>query len=144
MIALCKGYHEYLNGAYWQLMDYSKETAEADSNKEEDEEEAEEGERSANPSPAKQKQQTLYEDPFSSSGILPPPPHPLSLQPVINSPYQRPGNPHLQASPDGKRLRPVSRPGYPYSLYGSGGYVPGNRITHGIAPMQNQETQCEG
>ena len=89
----------------------------------------EEEDPTVNPSPAR----PTLDDSFSR--LLPPPPHPFGVQNVVNSPFQRPPNPHLQASPDTKRLRPFSRPGYPYSLYGR------LQDPMGVA-TQIQQTQC--
>ena len=100
---------------------------------------------SANTSPAKQRQQSfINHDPF---GLLPPP-HPLNLPSVINSPYQRPGNPHLQTSPNTKCVRPVTRPPppsvYPYPFYGSS-LTPTNlpEVMQVSMGTTNQETQCD-
>ena len=122
-IPIPQGYHEYLNGAYWQLMDSQKEA------EPQEEDEGEEEDPTVNSSPTR----PTLDDSFSR--LLPPPPHPLGIQHVVNSPFQRPPNPHLQASPDNKRLRPFSRPGYPYSLYGRF-QDPMGVGTH------NQQTQC--
>ena len=103
---------------------------------------------STNGSPVKQKQQSFINpDPFSSSLGLLPPPHPLNLPTIVNSPYQRPRNPHLQASPDTKHLRPFTRPpsGYPYSLYGNSippTHIP--EVMQEVMATTNQETQCDG
>ena len=77
----------------------------------------------------------------------------LEASPTPTTPAQRPErgeqsfpaaqNPHLQASPDTKRLRPFSRPGYPYSLYGQYSHLQAEAMEGGVA-TQNQETQCGG
>ena len=136
-VLLCtQGYHEYLNNVYWQLMEYSRGTTQPN------EEQGIQQEELPTEQPGK----------FEDGSILePPPPVPLvNLFGSVNSPFQRPINPHLSTSPD-KTHRPPSRPGYPYSLFGQ--YAPQNTSTfipevindHTEEPLtQDQETQCTG
>lgn len=145
-----KGYHEYLNNAYWQILEYSNNEAgpnevggtkqgaqESDAG-----EDKEEAELSINPTPSKTKPSLSFlEDPFSGT-LYPPPQLPSTIQPSINSPYPRPVNPHLQASPSTKLPRPFSRPpSYPYSLYGASTL---GSVAEATPGKQNQETQYEG
>ena len=175
-----QGYNEYLNKAYCQLTEWQKDGGKL-----------EEGQANVSTEDPNASLDVSQELPLSTAPLQPPPP-PLNPQysphmyvfghgpttplghsmttplPAGASPYQRPVNPHLLATPDQSMMsstfptptvgapfpptdwRPPSRPSNPYSLFGSmgpsniGGPEGSGPVPSDVIGRRDQSTQSTG